>query len=254
MKSLVGRVLLTAALLGAGCSRYRALDPDHERELHRVAILAHVDSGPVVQVAQVDPKEGRAYPTLAPAEADKKLAGALLGQVRRFELQERLRAALVERLPARPPWTTTLPAVEVATALQSLLVEDRSGDIDYKALWSRGADSVLELTVSEFGVHTVKGRTGLYLKGDGRLFTREGSTLWKAPLDLDDALDLNAEPANVVALRDGGFREAIIGLVGRLSERLADDLRAREEKAPGEPAKGPAEPPVAPKDEGTDTK
>jgi hypothetical protein len=211
--------------LSSGCGRYKPVDPAAVRTLRRVAIVAHVDSGPLAMVAQVAARESGGNRMGVPEELDKRLAAALVKQVRRFELQERLRAEVVRKLPSHPPWSTAVPAVEVATALQSLLVEDRSGDIDLAPLAARGVDSVLELSIAEFGVRRDKGRTSLYVMGDARLFTLEGVTLWKFPLDTEDPA---SEGRDVRELQEGGFRDATIELVDALANRIAADLTDRE--------------------------
>ena len=134
---------------------------------------------------------------------------------------------VMAHMPEAPPWSTAIPAAEVATVLQSLLIVDRNVPIDYDALRGAGADAVLELKVTEWGVK-FDGKTGLYVKGDGRLFRLPGkSGIWANTLDIDQTQDPEAEAVDVVALRGGGLREAIIGLVEKLSARVAGQLAAK---------------------------
>jgi hypothetical protein len=217
----MGLVLLVVL---AACAPKR-LEPGSLRDVHRLAILVRVESGPTVEAAKVEPREGRAFPQATPEEADRRLAEALGGQVGGFEVEERFRAALLAKLPPSPPWTEVMSPVEVATALDALLVRDRTAPIDLGALARAGADAVLLLQVREFGVHRVGQKTGLFARGEGRLFKMDGTTLWKASLDLDDAAPASlAEGLDVVALRDGAFKEAMIDFIGRLAARTANQL------------------------------
>lgn len=196
-------------------------------EIHQLAVVVRAASGPKVTVAVHNPGEGRAFPTLSPADADRRLEEIIAKQVTVFELEQRIREALLARLPQEPPWSTALPAATVATALQSFLIVDRTVSIDYEALRAAGADAVLELRVAEWGV-THQGKTGLFLHGNGRLVTLPGEWgVWADVLDTDVVRDTDAEAVDVVALREGGFREAVIGLVGRLADRIAPELAGK---------------------------
>jgi hypothetical protein len=227
MFTLRRSLLLTLGLLLlAGCA-HKQLTAGSVQDIHRLAIVVRVAGAPVVDVARKDPREGRAFASLPPAEADQRLQEAVAKQVTVFELEERIREGLVAKLPAAPPWNAVMSAAEVATVLQSFLVVDHSTPVDYGALNSAGADAILELRVTEWGLINA-GKTGLFLKGDGRLMKLPGrSTIWADTLDIDLAKDPEAEAADVMALRNGGFREAVIGLVGRLADRLAPELGGR---------------------------
>lgn len=222
------RTILGLALLSlAGCA-HQQLSEGSVRDVQRLAVVVRAAPGPMVAVATKNAAENRAYPTLTPAEGDQRLQEALTKQVTVFEVEERLRATLMGKLPETPPWSTALPAAEVATVLQSLLIVDRTVPIDYKALQGAGADAVMELQVLEWGVKHHQGKTGLYLKGDGRLFRLPGkSGIWASSLDTDLTKDPESDSADVVALRNGGFREALIGLIDKLATRLAGELSGR---------------------------
>ena len=224
--NVVGTLAVVAVAAG-GCA-HKQLDTGSLDEVERLAIVARVTADPQVEAARVDPREGRAYPTATPEEADQALAAELKKQVSSFELEERLRSAIVGRLPATPPWSNAMPSVEVATALDALLVEDRSGPPDYEALLAHGSNAVLEIEIERFGLHRVGTKTGLYLEGRGRLFKIEGGTLWKAPIKFDDARALEGESLDVVALRKGGYRDALIDLIGRVGETVAQELRGEQ--------------------------
>ncbi len=206
-------IALTAALiivLGTiGCAPHR-LDPGSARDIRRLAVVSRVAKGPVVTGLRGD-------------EVDRAFAKSLAAQVRPFEMAERVRASLLARMPPGQPWSQAMPAIEVATALESLLVEDRATPTDLRVLRDRGADAVLLLEVQEYGVHERNGAAGLFVRGQGRLFLFDGGTLWSGALDCDQ-LDPGGETVDLEAMRDGGFRDAVIALVDRMSTRVAPSL------------------------------
>jgi hypothetical protein len=216
-------VAIVAALAGVACAPHR-LDPDHARDLRRLAVISRVAKGPAASVASAGAKgvPGEAAEEAA-EESDRALAEALARQVRPFEMAERVRVSLLAHLPAAHPWTQVMPPIEVATALDSLLVEDATAPVDYAALQRRGVDSVLLLEVSEYGVHGRAGAVGLYMKGKGRLFVLGGPTLWSGALDYDQ-LEAGGDPADTAALGKGGFRDAVIELLDQMSARVAASL------------------------------
>lgn len=215
--------LALAALTGCAHSQ---LTEGSLTDVRRLAVVVRASAGPTVAVAKGG--DNRAYPTMSTADADDRLKEALAKQVTVFEVEERLRATLMARLPESPPWSTAMPAAEVATVLQSLLVVDRTQPLDCDALRGAGADAVLELKVTEWGVRAEAGKTGLFLKGDGRLFRLPGkSGVWANTLDIDLSKDPESESADAIALRNGGFREAVIALMDKLSVRLAGQLAAK---------------------------
>lgn len=220
--------VLTVALAAlTGCA-HAQLSEGSLRDVQRLAVVVRAVPGPEVAVATRNPADNKAYPTLAPKESDERLKETLTKQVTVFEVEERLRATVMARVPEGPPWSTAMPAAQVATVLQSLLVVDRTQPIDYDALNGAGADAALELKVNEWGVHTENGKTGLYIKGDGRLFKLPGkSGIWANTLDIDLAKDPEVEGVDVIALRNGGFREALIALIEKLSTRVAGQLAAK---------------------------
>lgn len=221
-------LILAAGLFSlVGCA-HRQLSPGAVRDVKRLAVVVRAKGALKVTVAQDG--EQRAFPTLSPREADQQLADRLSKQVKIFELEERVREALMAQLPVEPPWSTALSAAEVATALQSFLVVDRSGEVDYDALRAAGADAVLELQVTEWGLGRT-GKVGMYLKGQGKLFHLGGSTIWADSLDTDLRLDPAVEGLDVVVLRDGRFREAVITLVRRLAERIGPQLSGEAKKS-----------------------
>ena len=222
------RLLLVGAglLLAAGCA-HTQLDAGSVRDITRLAVVVRAAAGPTVTVARSNSREGRAFPDKSPADADKALQEVLAKQVSVFEIEERVREALMAKLPGSPPWSTAMSASQVATALQSFLVVDHSQPIDFDALRSAGADAVLELRVSDWGL-TYSGKSGLYLKGDGKLYRLPGkSGIWADVYDVNLASDPESDGVDVVALRNGGFREAVIHLVGKLADRLVPELAGK---------------------------
>ena len=121
------RLLLVGAglLLAAGCA-HTQLDAGSVRDITRLAVVVRAAAGPTVTVARSNSREGRAFPDKSPADADKALQEVLAKQVSVFEIEERVREALMAKLPGSPPWSTAMSASQVATALQSFLVVDHS--------------------------------------------------------------------------------------------------------------------------------
>ncbi|MGC4113464.1 MAG: hypothetical protein QM765_02095 [Myxococcales bacterium] len=213
------------ACLLTGCA-HAQLSEGSLTDVHRLAVVVRASPGPSVSVAAAG--ENKAYPTLAASESDARLKETLSKQVTVFEIEERLRATLMAHLPETAPWSTAMPAAEVATVLQSLLVVDRTQPVDYDALRGAGADAVLELKVAEWGVRHQAGKSGLYLKGAGKLFRLPGkSGIWANTLDIDLAKDPEVEAVDVIAVRNGGFREAVITLLEKLSARVAGQLAGK---------------------------
>jgi len=209
MKGIALAAALPVALGVIGCAPHR-LDPGSARDIQRLAVVSRVAKGPVARV-------------LHASETDRALAKALAGQVRPFEMAERVRTSLLARMPPGRPWSQVMPAIEVATALESLLVVDRAAPTDFGALRARGADAVLLLEVAEYGVRERSGAVGLFVTGQGRLFLLDGGMLWSGALDFDQT-DPGGDTVDVAAMRDGGFREAVIALVDRMSARVAPSL------------------------------
>jgi hypothetical protein len=207
----------------SGCPKHKELSPSSLNDLRRLAVVVRVAGEPLVSLAD---SSGAVKPIdqKLSSQQDATFGAALRKQVRRKEVQERLREAVLAKLPQTPPWSTSLPAIEVATALETLLIDEGLKPLDYDALAARGADGVLQLEIAEWGLHARQGRPGLYVKGEGKLIKIDGGLVWGASLDFDELADPAAEAQDAVALRDGGFRDAIIGLVGKLSDRIAAQL------------------------------
>jgi hypothetical protein len=207
---------LISILAGAGvflaCScAHRQIDASSVQDVTRLAVVVRASPGP----------------TVSSSEPDKTLVDMLGKQVTVFELEERVRESVMARMPAAPPWSSAMPAAQVATALQSFLVVDRSLPLDVDALRAAGADAVLELRITEWGV-TSGAKPALYLKGQGSLYRLPGKGgIWADKLDTELS-DSEGEAVDLAALKNGGYREAVIRLVGRVAERIAAELGGKQ--------------------------
>jgi hypothetical protein len=108
-----------------------------------------------------------------------------------FELSERVRSAMLQRLPAGPPFADLAPANQVDSALGSLLTVERvDGPPNFQDLRPLGVDGVLYVEIAERGAVVDEGRAVLFLRGQGRMFTLDGdSTEWREPFDLRGPAD-----------------------------------------------------------------
>ncbi len=204
------------ALFFTGCT-HKYLRPGDLDSIHRIAIVIRAAPGPTAAVVKSGPNDPRGI------QAGRLLQQKLARQVSTFELEERVRGALFSRLPAQPPWTTAMTAAEVATALQSLLVTAIDNTIDYQALEASGADSVLELVISEWGVVQSE-RARFFIRGQGRLLLLpEKSVLWKSKLDAE----WKDDSASHQLLIDNRFEDVIVETVNQLAERLVPQLTGK---------------------------
>jgi hypothetical protein len=230
------------ALIGA-CAREVSVKPERLSEAKRIAIVSRVEHGPSVLVARSEPGGLSLFPGETDArKLDEKIATVLARKVSRFQVSERLRAGLVRDLPPRPPWTQLVPAVDVASALETLLVDTRDEPPDFGNLRGTHADAVLDLAVKDFGVVRRQGKVGLYCTVAAQLFTLEGrDTIYRRTIDLDDARDGRGDLEPLLLLSGGGtdYRDDLEGMLGRLSHEIALDLGGRE-RLPPTPAPQPA--------------
>jgi hypothetical protein len=206
-------VLIAAPLtsLLAGCA-HKQLDPSSLKSIERPAIVLRPLSDPELSLSQAD--------------ADQ--TNRLRGRLNAFQISERLRSAIIAHLPSVEPWTSIMPSVEVATVLDLLLVQDKAEKPRYELLQEKGSNTVLEVTVRRCGLrfNAETNKTGFFLEGEARLFHIGGSTLWKAPLNLDSTL-LPEFPGLVPAeLSHDGYFDALNDFLFRLTDPMGLELAA----------------------------
>ncbi|MGZ3457906.1 MAG: hypothetical protein ACXU86_05295 [Archangium sp.] len=176
--------LVFLALLAAGCASHRLAGADLDR-VARPAFISRIelDAGPRSLVFQEDGAYKGKLKTLEPKEADRRLQAKLAGAVTRFEVSERLRVNTFRQLPQERPWVYTVDPAQVATVLESFLVEEVPANApDYGLLARLGSDAVVEFVIQDYGLRSEKGRAGPYIQGYARMFKLENHTeLWRRP-------------------------------------------------------------------------
>ncbi len=123
--------------------------------------------------------KAQGLPASGPSEA--QLLAAMNAAIGKFEVSERLRSQLAVALRGQAPWSNAVPASQVASALETFLVE-RVPPVppDYNRLKPTGADSVLELVVEDYGLKAQGTTAQSYLRGYARLFLlADGTELWR---------------------------------------------------------------------------
>jgi hypothetical protein len=165
------RALCFAAVASFGCSHTQLSSADLDR-VAKPAYVAYVaeSAGPHAQAPGGDK---------APTQA--QLVAAMNTAINKFEVSERLRSQVASALRAEKPFSNAVPAAQVASVLETFLVE-REPPVppDYTRLKPTGADAVLELVVDEYGLQPTGGGSQPYLRGHARLFLlADGTELWR---------------------------------------------------------------------------
>ncbi len=116
------------------------------------------------------------------SQSETELLAAMNAAIGKFEVSERIRSQLAVALHTEKPWSNAVPASQVASALETFLVE-REPPVppDYNRLKPTGAHAVLEVVVEEFGLRQEGTTAQSYLRGYARLFLlADGTELWRA--------------------------------------------------------------------------
>ncbi|MGO8969981.1 MAG: hypothetical protein ACLQDQ_10480 [Myxococcaceae bacterium] len=166
------RSICIAALAICACSHTSQLAGAELDRVQRPAFVGRLGEG-------AGPKaQGLATASVSEAE----LLAAMNAAIGKFEVSERIRSQLAVALHAEKPWSNAVPASQVASALETFLVE-RVPPVppDYSRLKPTGADAVLEIVVEDFGVRPDGSAAQSYLRGYARLFLLDdGTELWRA--------------------------------------------------------------------------
>lgn len=219
----------------------------------RPAFLSRIDegAGPESRVFRDDPSYAAKLKSLAPEEADRRLRLKLVKAVSRFELSDRLRADTLAFLPRERPWTHVVDAAQVATALDSFLVEEvPAHEPDYSLLKPLGADAVVEFVVEHYGMRSENGKAGAYVKGYARMFRIDsGLEIWKQTFSRDA---LSAGLPNLdpfwVGKNPALFRDQINGLLDDAARGFAKELSPEDRPRSAPVAPGAHELESAPDD------
>jgi hypothetical protein len=239
-------IVLVAFISGCGTTR---LSGGNLNRVVQPAFISRIEetAGPKSLVFREDDAYREKLKKLEPKEADRRLQAKLVSAMTRFEISERLRVNTINQLPRERPWTNTVDAARVATALESFLVEEVPANApDYDLLEPLGADAVVEFVIEDYGMRSEDGHAGAYLKGYGRMFRLDGrSEVWRRPFEADQ---IDAGAPHLDPFRVGKepelFRQAMSSLLDVVAEQFAKDL------TPPDRGAEPPPPPVQGRDPG----
>ncbi len=209
MKKHAAAWTIALAVLLGGCA-HKSLHPGDLQKVDRPAVVLRALSDPELLLA----------------ERDAAQAPRLRGRLNAFQMNERLRSAIIAHLPSAEPWSSIMPGVEVATVLDLLLVQDRAESPRYELLRDKGSNAVLEVTVKRSGLryNPKTDKTGFFLEGSARLFFIGGGTLWKAPLALDSTRIPEFPGLEPSELSHDGYFDALNDFLFRLTEAMGTEL------------------------------
>lgn len=231
-------------LLGTGCSHVPLSGSDLDRVAHP-AFVSRIDegAGPDSHVFQDDGSYSAKLKTLSRPEADRRLRLKLVKAITRFEVSDRLRADTLAFLPRERPWTHVVEPAQVASALESFLVEEvPAHEPDYALLKPLGADAVVEFVVERYGMRSDGGKAGAFVKGYGRMFRiDDGQEIWREKFSRD-ALDegLSSLDPFWVGKKPELFRAQMDQLLDEVARGFAKELspEGRKVGAPLPPGAG----------------
>ena len=228
------------------------------------AFIARIEenAGPHSTVFRDDPSYAARLKKLDAKEADRRLADKLANGVRdpktgqrvinpitRFEIADSLRAETLSHLARTPPWTQVVNPADVASVLESFLVDEVPANApDYDRLKPLGADAIIELVVEDFGMRSENGRAGLVLAGYSRLFFVDGGEVYYRRFFSDEVkAGLDHLDPFLVAKNPTLFRTRLRAMIAVIGKQLAEDLSPADHApaaktatpAPQTPAKTP---------------
>jgi hypothetical protein len=158
-------------LLALGCTHAQLTGADLDR-VQRPAYVGRLAEG-------AGPK-AEGIPGVPDASV-AQLTASMNAAIGKFEVSERLRSQLAVALKSEKPWSNAVPASQVASVLETFLVERVPAvPPDYSRLKPTGADAVVELVVEEFGLRPQGAKAQTFLRGSARMFLlADGSELWR---------------------------------------------------------------------------
>ena len=165
------RSLCLAVLATCGCSHTQLTGAELDR-VQRPAYVGRLADGAGPKAQGVGTSEAQ-------------LVVAMNAAIGKFEVSERLRSQLAVALRGQAPWSNAVPASQVASALETFLVErDPPVPPEYSRLKPTGADAVLEVVVEDYGLKAQGTVAQTYLRGYARLFLlADGSEVWRGPFE-----------------------------------------------------------------------
>lgn len=237
---------LLSSVFVVGCA-HAPLDPAALERLERPAFIARIEEGAGPR-STVFRDDGASYADrlkkLDTREADRRLAQKLEKgsdkekSINRYQLADTLRAQVLADLPKGAPWSRVAPPAQVATLLESFLVDEVPANApDVTRLSPLGVDSIIEIVVEDYGLRSQGGKAGIFLYGTARLYRIDGGTLYrrsffsdelKAGLDGLDPFEVAKRPS-IYAARMRTMLEAI---AKQIALDLSPGLRASQRDLP----------------------
>lgn len=236
-------------------------------EVTGVALLGRIEeeAGPKSTVFRDDSSY---RPKLAPRHIDDKEADRRLAQVlsqgtferdkegkrlvartlSRFELADSLRSELLSMLPKRKPWSEAANPAQVATQLESFLVQEVPANIpDYERLAQLGVDTIVEIVIHDYGMHSRNGRAGVYLDGTAHMFRLGGGEIYHRHFVVDDlsAGSPHLDPF-AVAKNATLFADRMKPILASVAQQIAADLQPGQVKDSEPAPEKPRRPVTAP--------
>lgn len=239
--------LLVAVAALASCAHQTLAGGDLDR-VQRPAFLSWIENGagPRSEVFQKDESYQPRLKKLEAPEADKRLAAKLEKGVNRFEIHDRLRAGTLLRLPKEEPWTNVVEASKVASLYGSFLVEEVPAPRpDPQELKQLGVDAVVEFVIHAYGMRSAKGKAGVFVEGEARMFLINGGDIWRMPFKVDQVAQKTAslDPFEVAKNPGVLFRDQLNALLDQVSEQAAKELQPLRHSRPAKGAEQAPPPP-----------
>ena len=145
----------------------------------------------------------------------------------KFEVSERLRSQVAVALKSEKPWSNAVPASQVASVLETFLVERVPAvPPDYNRLKPTGADAVVELVVEEYGLRPQGTQSQSYLRGSARMFLlADNSELWRTEFQRSGEVQ-GLPPLDAAALvsNAGPYGDQLRTLLDATAAALAQEL------------------------------
>jgi len=223
---LAAASVLTLGL--AGCAHTTLEGSDLDQVQHPAFVSRVADeAGPRVTVYRSDSAQAAKLAGTSPDDADRKLEESLRPVLSRFEAAERLRSHVQAAIQSEKPWSQAVPPSQVASALETFLVQEVPGTPpDYARLRPLGADSVVEFVIEEYGVRTEKGVPQTWVRGTGRMFRLgDGGEMWRSGFaGTSTEAGLAPLDPSTLAANPSPFHEQMVAVLDSVSLRLARQL------------------------------
>jgi hypothetical protein len=214
-------------LLLSGCGKRVTASPSELARYKDLAVIGRVVREPVSELADNDPAGATGWVRDAQGdEADKQLTERIRKTMTRFVVARRFEAAAQRGLPEGV--FEIVNPTKVAEVLELLLVERQGAEPDYDRLEPLGVDAIMEIRVERLGLakESRDHPPGGFVRGQARIMTLGGKTLWALPFDVDESRDRMVEVSgsDFSGNVDGHWQETVDRLATAVSERIRADL------------------------------